>query len=131
MKSKLSVFCGVALGAVVLSIPLFAHHSATNYDMKHELTLTGTVTEFEFVNPHVLIHFQTKDDNGQVVEWITESGPPNNMRRQGFTKYTLKPGDEITVTIHPAKAGAKAVHLQELKLNGKHIYSGERGADYQ
>lgn len=56
---------------------------------------------------------------------------PNNMRRQGFTKYTLKPGDEITVTIHPAKAGAKAVHLQELMLNGKHIYTGERGADYQ
>jgi hypothetical protein len=53
------------------------------------------------------------------------------MRRQGFTKYTLKPGDEITVTIHPAKGGAKAVHLQELILNGKHIYTGERGADYQ
>jgi uncharacterized protein DUF6152 len=131
VKNKLFIICAAAVGAVVLSSPMFAHHSQTNYDMKRAVTLTGTVTEFEFVNPHVLIHFQVKDDNGQVMEWLAESGPPNNLRRQGLTKYTLKPGDEITVTIHPAKAGARAVHLQELMLNGKHIYTGERGEDYK
>ena len=131
VKNKLSAACVVAATLLALSSPVFAHHSQANYDIKHPVTLTGTVTEFELVNPHVLIHFQVKDDKGQMVEWIAESGPPNNMRRLGWTKYTLKPGDEITATIHPARNGGKAVHLQELILNGKHIFSGDPGADYK
>ena len=124
MKALRNVLAGflVAGGLVLLAGPLFAHHSQASYDTSRDVTLTGTVTEFEFVNPHVRVHFQVKKDNGDVEQWVGESAQPNNFRRRGWTRSTLKPGDQIIVTVHAAKDGSKEGHIQSLSLGGKEIY---------
>ena len=131
MKGKLFATLFAAVSFVVVSFPVFAHHSRSSYDSKHEMTVTGTVTEFDFVNPHIIIHMQSKDENGQTVEWLAEGAPPNNMRRAGWTKYTLKPGDQVTLTVqlpkNPAKGGARDAFVQKVTMNGKDLYFADRG----
>lgn len=122
MKSKLLAVLVVAVGLLMTAGPMFAHHSQATYDTKHEVTLTGTVTEFELINPHTLIHFQVKDDKGNVEEWVAETGPPNNLRRMGWTQNTIKAGDQITITVHVARNGRKQAHLLKIAVNGKELY---------
>lgn len=85
---------------------LLAHHGNSAYDEKNPITLRGTVTEFDFVNPHTQIYLDVKDDKGNVVHWAIESQSPGIMIKNDWTRHTLKPGDEITITLIPAKNGA-------------------------
>lgn len=85
---------------------LLAHHGNSAYDEKNPITLKGTVTEFDFVNPHTQIYLDVKDANGNVVHWAIESQSPGIMIKNDWTRHTLKPGDEITITLIPAKNGA-------------------------
>ena len=108
---------GLAVAAILLLAAgtMFAHHSATNYDTNKQITLEGTVTNFKFSNPHPYVHFQTKDEAGNVVEWIGESGsPPNRWYNSGWRANALKPGDAITVTGNPSKDGRKMLRLRKL-----------------
>ncbi len=114
MRSKLLTVLAVVVGLLVVAGPMFAHHSAAIYDRENLVTLTGTVTEFRFANPHIQIHFEVKDENGNVVKWIASTASPTRMFRRGWSKTTLKPGDEITVTGTPAKNGRKAMRLTKL-----------------
>src|SRR5713226_6461678 len=105
MNSRLLVT--VAVSALVVSSQAFAHHGAPAlYDILHPITIKGTVTEFVFTNPHSQIYLDVKDEKGKVVHWSIESNAPGQMTRAGWTRHTLKPGDEITVTLVPAKSGA-------------------------
>jgi uncharacterized protein DUF6152 len=115
MKSKLLVASFAGAGLLVVSGPMFAHHSAAIYDRDHMLTLTGVVTVFSFANPHVEIRFDVTDDKGNTEEWIAESGPPNRLYRAGWTAKTLKPGDRITVTGAPLKDGRKLLSIKKLE----------------
>lgn len=111
-------FAGLAAAAILLWVagPLFAHHADTNYDRSKELTLVGTVTEFKFVNPHPHIYFQVKDENGNMVDWIAETGaPPARMYNAGWKANALQPGDQITITGNPAKDGRKMLRLHRVK----------------
>lgn len=98
----------------VLSSPVFAHHGAAEYDNTKSISVQGTVTEMRYVNPHVLILFNVKDDKGQTVEWTAESQSPNLLSRRGWSRSTLKPGDRITVTGHPVKNGVPAMSAQKI-----------------
>ena len=118
---------GLAAGILVVSASLFAHHSQVGWDLKNPVTHEATITQFEFVNPHSIIHYIAKDENGQVVQWIAEGSPPNNLRRQGWTKYTLKPGDQVTLKVHLSKSGVKEVHLWKVIREGKEIFTSSRG----
>ena len=121
----LAVFA-VAAVLLPLSDPGLAHHSGAVYDRENPITLTGTVTEFEFVNPHARIHFEVKDANGNVVKWMAISGPPQTLFRQdGWTKTTLKPGDKITITGAPSRNEASI--LSVVKLTGDNIPTLTRG----
>jgi len=100
MKSRLFIWTAALLMAATAS---FAHHADLNYDKEHPITLTGTVTEFVFMNPHVRISFDVKGENGVVTHWVAEAGPPHRMYRAGFNRDSLRPGDSITVTGGPKK----------------------------
>ncbi len=118
---------GLRLGACLflLAKPVLAHHGGAAYDTTSPLTLSGTVKEFHFIQPHPLIALAVKDDKGTVVEWSIEMTAPNHLVRYGWNGKKLKPGDEITVTGSPAKNGLKVLNLRKISYtNGEAIPLG-------
>jgi hypothetical protein len=96
----------VALSVLVLGSRGFAHHGAPAlYDVLHPIEIKGVVTEFVWSNPHAQIYLDVKDAKGNIVKWAVETGAPNGLRRAGWTRQTLKPGDEIVVRLIPAWSG--------------------------
>jgi hypothetical protein len=106
VKSKQSIAFRVAVGLLLASSPIFAHHGTSGYDMEKVITLNGTITSFNWSNPHCLLHIDVKDSKGDVKDWIIELAAPTLMSRMGWTKDSLKPGDEVIAETHPAKNGA-------------------------
>jgi hypothetical protein len=116
---KLSMLVMGAIGFLMVSCSLFAHHSLSWADNEHPLTLTGTVTEFDFENPHSQIWFDVKKKDGSIDHWMVEIGGPPGLRRDGWTSETLKPGDTITVDGGAAKDGRKIINSHKMLINGK------------
>lgn len=117
MKSKLLT---IFLAVVMISVPLFAHHGAAAYDNSKRITLKATVTEWFWANPHCFLRFDAKDENGNVVHWATEANNPSDMVNLGWSKQTLKPGDEVTVTLIPVRNGQPIGRIEQVVLaNGK------------
>ena len=113
----LALVCALSFSGIAL-----AHHGGAAWDRTVTLNLQGTVTEYRFVNPHVQIYFDAKDDKGNIVHWSCESADPAMLVRQGWTRETLKPGDRVTFVGHQAKSGVKIMVLQKLILaNGQEI----------
>jgi hypothetical protein len=106
MKSKLIVIGMVTAGFLAVCGQAFAHHGVSAYDVLHPITIKGTVTEFVLQNPHSMLFMDVKDKDGKVVHWSIETGAPAGLRAPGGLKNMLKVGDEITVTLVPAKSGA-------------------------
>ena len=114
MKNKLlAVFLGTA-GLLLVSGPVLAHHGRSNYDVTSPATVKGTVTEFEWVNPHALIHLDVTGENGSVEKWIAETNSPNTLSRQGWSKNTVKIGDEITLVGHRVKGGGNYINFSKI-----------------
>ena len=114
MKNKLFAGFSMAVGVLLLSGSLWAHHAGSLYDREHPVTVVGSVTEYLFTNPHVQIHFEGKDEGGNVVKWVAESAPPQRLYRAGWNTKTLKAGDQITVTGAPYKDGRKFLSIRKL-----------------
>ncbi len=118
--------CKVA-GAVVLAGVLFgapslwAHHGLAQFDTKHPLKLQGTVTRFQWINPHAYIFADVKDEKGKLTNWKLELGSLGMLTRfGGWTRDTLKRGDQIIVDGFPAKDGSPYMSLATVQLsNGK------------
>ena len=107
MKRALSGFATLFLFAILpLALPAFAHHGTAGYDMDKVITVKGKVTEWDWVNPHCVIYVDAKADNGDVQHWALELGAPQHMIRSGWSKNSIKVGDEIAAETHPAKNGA-------------------------
>ncbi len=110
---------------LALCAPAFAHHGNSAYDATRELTLSGTVTEFAWSNPHVQLYLDVKDEKGNVVHWSTETVSPGILVRNGWTREELKPGDRVTITVNPAKSGAPVGYLLKIvTANGKELKLG-------
>jgi hypothetical protein len=121
MKFKLVVPFTFASLALVLSGPVSAHHGQAKYDA-NEITLTGTVTEFQFSNPHAEVYFEVKDSRGNFEKWIGEASSPNMLVRDGWSRNSLRPGDRISASGHPAKNGSNNIYLEKLVLpNGRSL----------
>jgi hypothetical protein len=126
MKTRASNFLALIVGLLVLSIPAFAHHGAAAYDTSKTVSVKATITDFQFINPHVLVFFEVRNDDGSVAKWQGELTSPNHLARTGWTKSSLKPGDEITISGARSKNGGTALWInkvvrsdgQELRLNG-------------
>jgi hypothetical protein len=104
MKNRLVMILAVAVGLSV-SIPLFAHHGAATLYTDRTVTLKGIVKNWLWSNPHCLLTFDVKGDDGQVVEWIVETQAPNTIYPEGYRKDSFKPGDAVIVTVQPTKNG--------------------------
>jgi hypothetical protein len=130
-RKKWLSFCVATIGLLFLSGPILAHHGNAAYDLENPITLKGTVTEFAWSNPHVQIYFDVKDDKGKLVHWASETVSPGLLSRAGWSKTELKPGDEITITLGPAKNGAPiGFALKVVLANGKVLQLGQ-GRDQQ
>ena len=124
MKRKMLVVLTLAAGLVVMAGPMFAHHSGAGiYDRDHPVTVSGTVTEYVFINPHVQIHFDAKAEDGAVQSWTAESAAPQRLYRAGWTKDTLKPGDQVTVTGAPSKDNKRVLSIRKLVGPGGKVLS--------
>ena len=103
MKKTGFLFLAFATGFALISGPLSAHHGVTHYDMKKTIVLNGTITAFDWSNPHCLIYMDVVDDSGRVRHWTLEMPSTVNMAHRGWDKYTLKRGDQAAIETHPAK----------------------------
>jgi hypothetical protein len=112
MKNLLSSLLCVALGVLVVSSSLPAHHGKGAFEMDKLTVLKGTVVKFEFINPHTLIYVDAIGDKGAVEHWIAESSSNNHLGRGGYDKNSLKPGEQVVVTGHRAKNSANSLELQ-------------------
>jgi len=99
-----------------------AHHGNAAYDDKNPITIKGTVTEFAWVNPHVQIYLDVKDGKGNLAHWGVETYSPGKLVRAGWSKESVKAGDEVSITLIPAKNGAPYGFLRKLTLpDGKQL----------
>lgn len=108
-------------GLFLIAAPIWAHHSfAAEYDSTKTITVKGTVAKVAWVNPHAYVYIDVKDENGKVTTWAFESLSPNALARQGWTRNSLKPGDQVTVDGYLAKDG-KPLADGSLHANSKLI----------
>jgi hypothetical protein len=119
MKARI-IFAALALAAG--AAPASAHHSSAMFDQQKTVTLAGTVRQFFWTNPHCYIQLMVKNAAGQDEEWSLEMTAPMHLQRLGWLKSSLKPGDKITVKIHPMRDGSKGGNvLEAIAANGKPI----------
>jgi Family of unknown function (DUF6152) len=120
VRYKVLGFLIAALCFLAISLPLPAHHGAAGYDMEKELVMKATVTEWLWANPHCFLKYDTTDDKGDVAHWAVEVSNPVDMTRRGWTKHSLNVGDQVTVTVRPARNGAPVGQLLKVVLpNGQ------------
>ena len=101
---------GVLFAAVVgllIQGPLLAHHGSAAFDIGKKVVLTGTVQEWLYSNPHCLLRLEVTEENGDTVVWIAEGQAPLTIFPAGYRRGTFKPGDQVTVTVEPAKEGRR------------------------
>ncbi|HYL83671.1 MAG TPA: DUF6152 family protein [Candidatus Angelobacter sp.] len=114
MRTKI---LAVTLGAALLLIAAgaaFAHHGTAAYDTKNIVTVKGTMTEFRYINPHVQLFFDVKNDKGETEKWQAELTAPNKLSRAGWDKNTLKPGDSITASGYVSKNDPHTMWINKL-----------------
>jgi hypothetical protein len=113
VKNNLLTCCVVMGALLIISQPMLAHHGQVVYQRK-SITLKGSVTKYEWSNPHTIITLAVPTEKGGVDEWYLEVLPPTQMLQAGWTKETLKPGDEITASGRPGRGGERIMWLEYL-----------------
>jgi hypothetical protein len=122
LKGKFLMVLALGVGISVLALPLLAHHGNAAYDMGKNTTIKGTITQWIWANPHIILQLDVTDDRGQVVQWTAESENPSSMVHYGWTKQSLKPGDQVTVTVMQVKNGRPVGRIIEVVLpNGQRL----------
>jgi hypothetical protein len=94
----------------------FAHHSFAMFDRDHQILLSGTVTKFEWQNPHVYIHLKSTDATGKTSDWLIECANPGILNRVGWKFNIIKQNDQITAVVSPLRTGEPGALLQQIKL---------------
>ena len=108
VRTGVRVLC-LAIGFIALALGTAAnaHHSFAMFDQSQQVTLKGTVSEFQWTNPHAWIHLDVPNANGVKDTWQVELNSPNNLKRQGWKSTSIKPGDQVTLVLNPLKDGSK------------------------
>lgn len=120
MKRYASILLVLIIGLFLVCGIASAHHGGAEYDRTKTLNLKATITEFRFINPHVLFKFEVKDDKGNVEDWQGEVSNPLQLARQGWNRHTFKPGDVVTFIGNPTKTGVKSMWITRIILpNGQ------------
>ena len=128
MKTTLAVLSACLF---LTAWPVLAHHSfAAEFDSNKTVHLNGSVAKLEWTNPHIWVYLDVKDDQGNAQRWQCEGGPPNMLARNGWTKNSLKPGDQITIEGYMAKDGTKTCSARSVKLpDGHSVFAGSAASD--
>ena len=117
MKHSASVLAAAGFGLLLSAAPAMAHHSfAAEYDSKKPVTLKGIVTKVEWMNPHVYFFMDVTDEGGNITNWAFEMGPPAGLQRSGWTRNTMKIGEEVVVQGTLAKDGGKHANARSVAL---------------
>ena len=122
----------MVVGLVVAAAqPVPAHHSfGAEFDANKTVTLKGTVTKLEWANPHIWVYLDVMDHESALEHWQCEGGAPNTLTRNGWTKDSLRPGDQITIDGVLAKDGSKTCNARAVKLpDGRSVFAGSSGGD--
>jgi hypothetical protein len=114
MRRKLPVLLASVVALLIALVPLLAHHGTAAFDTTNMVTVTGKITDFQFVNPHAQVFFECKNDKGEMEQWQGELTAPNKLTRAGWSKRTLKPGDAVTVSGNQVKGGAHTLWIRKL-----------------
>jgi len=114
MRAKILVVILSVISVLIVSGPSFAHHGTAAYDTQNIVTVKGTMTDFRFINPHVQLSFDVKNDKGEVEKWQAELTAPNKLSRAGWDKHTLKSGDSITVSGYVSKNDVHTMWINKL-----------------
>ena len=105
-----------AVGALAAAAPALAHHSFAMYDNDHQMKLVGTVTKFQWTNPHVYIDLENNDTGAKVARWTIECANPGILDRVGWKFNMIKPGDKLTVIVAPLRSGEAGALLKQVTL---------------
>ncbi len=114
MRLRSTAVSAIAIVIVIGSAPTLAHHGFAAYTNETR-TVQATITDFRFVNPHVQLYFDVENETGEVKHWQAELTAPNKLSRGGWTKNTLKPGDEVQITGQVARNGGRSIRIRELR----------------
>ena len=125
MKSTSRIALATVFAAAV-AVPVAAHHSfAAEYDASKPITVTGEVIRLEWTNPHARVAVDQKTEAGAIVHWDFELGPPTALMRRGWSRTSLKPGDQVTVNGYLAKDGAALANARSITLgDGRELFAG-------
>lgn len=115
----------LCMGLLALASVAYAHHGTANYETSKTITVKGVVTSFDFVNPHVQIAWEAKDESGTTQKWQGELTSPNRLSRVGWTKSSVKIGDTISISGYPTKSGSHEIWIQKVVMgNGEELQTG-------
>jgi hypothetical protein len=122
MRRKMTIFSGMLAIVVLVASELSAHHGTAAYDATGFVMVEGTVTEFDFGNPHALLFFDVKNRRGRIEKWQGELTSPNHLVREGWSRKSLIRGQHIKVSGYPAKSGDRSIWIQKIRTgDGKDL----------
>jgi hypothetical protein len=117
MRQRCLGWLSAAALLLATAAPVLAHHSfSAEYDSAKKITLKGIVTKVDWMNPHVYFYLDVTDENGNIANWAFEMGPPNGLQRSGWTRNTMKVGDEVIVEGTLAKDGSKQANARSVTM---------------
>ena len=121
-----SVWCAAVIALLLNPINIRAHHAfAAEYDEKKLVTISGTVADFKWTNPHVWLYLDGKDSRGKRISWGFEMGSPGGLMRRGWKKMELKKGDHVTVDGFAAKNGSNTANARTVTMpDGRKLFGG-------
>ena len=121
----------LAGGLLIAAVPALAHHAFdAEYDRSKQREFKGTVTKVEWLNPHAHVYVDVMEPGGKMANWAFELGSPNGLMRSGWTRYSLKKGDVVTVVAYLSKDGSNLANAQSIVLSdGRRVFTGS-SADF-
>ena len=129
MRIRFAAFVA-GLGLIVGVLPVAAHHSFNaEYDVQKPITLKGAVTKVEWKNPHTYFYIDVKDETGKITNWGLEMGSPNALMRAGWSRNSMKVGDEVVVEASRAKDGSELGNVKAVTLGrtGQRLFGASSG----